>query len=242
MSITEGLGSASFVVLYRLVGDKLEAEVQKYATAKLATEAGMAPHADRAVSAIVVHPESQLADVSSALLVRLHNALLEEGDRPVTKFENRTIARNRFFARLEAKSRALPTIEALATTAERTEPTPEEAKEQPQQQNPGDRTTAPEEDDMAAKKKAKAKTAKRTKVRAEASGTKPDKKRAHPEADKVIKVLAEKNPKREGTAAFDRFALYRSGMKVTTFLEKGGTAADLSYDAKKKYIKLEKAD
>jgi hypothetical protein len=54
-----------------------------------------------------------------------------------------------------------------------------------------------------------------------------------------IKILAEKNPKREGSAAHGRFALYRNGMLVKTFLEKGGTTNDIAYDVKKGYIALE---
>ena len=57
--------------------------------------------------------------------------------------------------------------------------------------------------------------------------------------DAMITVLAPKNPKREGTNAFDRFALYRSGMKVSTFLEKGGSRIDLAYDTAKEYIRID---
>lgn len=57
--------------------------------------------------------------------------------------------------------------------------------------------------------------------------------------DAKITILAEKNPKREGTNAHARFAMYRSGMLVKTFLEKGGTGADLAWDAKHGFIKVE---
>jgi hypothetical protein len=57
-------------------------------------------------------------------------------------------------------------------------------------------------------------------------------------ADKTISVLAEKNPKREGTKAYDRFKLYKDGMTVAEFIKKGGSAADVSYDVEHKHIRL----
>ena len=60
-------------------------------------------------------------------------------------------------------------------------------------------------------------------------------------ADKIIEVLAEKNPKREGTKAFDRFKLYKAGMSVADFIKKGGSAADVAYDVAHKHIKLSAA-
>lgn len=49
----------------------------------------------------------------------------------------------------------------------------------------------------------------------------------------VITVNTEegKNPKREGSAAFDRFALYRDGMTVKEAKEAGVTASDIAYDS-----------
>jgi len=83
---------------------------------------------------------------------------------------------------------------------------------------------------MAAGKKAKAK---KTNGSAEA---KPSKRAEF--AAKTIKVLAEKNPKREGSASFKRFALYKSGMTVGAFVEKGGTLGDVHYDTAHKYISV----
>lgn len=53
-----------------------------------------------------------------------------------------------------------------------------------------------------------------------------------------ISLLVTENPKRAGSAAHDRFALYKNGMTVGTFLEKGGSSADLRYDEEHGYIKL----
>lgn len=59
------------------------------------------------------------------------------------------------------------------------------------------------------------------------------------DGDCKITVLVSGNPKRAGTAAHDRFGYYRTGMKVSTFIEKGGTHLDLAYDVKKEFIKVD---
>jgi hypothetical protein len=46
------------------------------------------------------------------------------------------------------------------------------------------------------------------------------------------------NPKQKESMAATRFAYYRDGMSVKSFLEKGGQIADLSNDTKKKFIKV----
>lgn len=56
--------------------------------------------------------------------------------------------------------------------------------------------------------------------------------------DATIKLLAAENPKRKGSAAFDRFKLYRDGMTVGDFLKKGGKTIDLGYDVKAGHISL----
>lgn len=53
-----------------------------------------------------------------------------------------------------------------------------------------------------------------------------------------IKLLVDKNPKREGTAAHGRFSLYVSGSTVGSFLESGGTRADLSWDVAHGFISI----
>lgn len=47
------------------------------------------------------------------------------------------------------------------------------------------------------------------------------------------------NPKRAGTKAAERFALYDNGVSVGAFLKNGGTTADLDYDTSKGYVKVE---
>jgi hypothetical protein len=53
----------------------------------------------------------------------------------------------------------------------------------------------------------------------------------------TIQLLKE-NPKRSGTKAHERFALYESGMKVTEFLKLGGTKNDLRHDTERHFIKI----
>jgi hypothetical protein len=61
----------------------------------------------------------------------------------------------------------------------------------------------------------------------------------------TITKLVEGNPKREGSAAHAAFALYRTGMRVATFVQKlvelgqeSAAATHLRYDAGKGYIKV----
>jgi hypothetical protein len=54
--------------------------------------------------------------------------------------------------------------------------------------------------------------------------------------DSVISILVEKNPKKEGTKAHTRFALYREGMAVREYIEAGGTRGDVNWDLKRNYI------
>lgn len=53
-----------------------------------------------------------------------------------------------------------------------------------------------------------------------------------------IKVLASENPKREGSAAHKKFSLYKNGMTVGEFLDKGGTSSCIAYDVKHGYIEV----
>jgi hypothetical protein len=54
----------------------------------------------------------------------------------------------------------------------------------------------------------------------------------------VITLLAKENPKRPGSEARDRFALYKSGMTVAQFQAKGGKAVDIAWDLKHGFIKV----
>ena len=57
-------------------------------------------------------------------------------------------------------------------------------------------------------------------------------------AKRKITVLSKENPKREGTASWQRFKLYKSGMTVGDFIGKGGTMGDIRWDQKHGFIKV----
>lgn len=51
-----------------------------------------------------------------------------------------------------------------------------------------------------------------------------------------ITVLAEKNPRREGSKTFEKFALYETGMTVAEFVGKGGRLIDVKADLERGHI------
>lgn len=63
---------------------------------------------------------------------------------------------------------------------------------------------------------------------------------------KKIVLLADKNPKREGSASHTRFAIYKAGMTVAAYVEacvKAGSKrraarADIDWDTKHKFIEV----
>lgn len=60
--------------------------------------------------------------------------------------------------------------------------------------------------------------------------------------DTVINVLVDDNPKRGGTLAYARFALYEDGMTVGEYTAAGGRSSDVHYDAAYEYISLTPAE
>lgn len=56
--------------------------------------------------------------------------------------------------------------------------------------------------------------------------------------DSKIKLLVKENPKRAGSKSFERYALYKDGMKVSDFYAAGGTAADIRWDASAGFIEV----
>ena len=55
----------------------------------------------------------------------------------------------------------------------------------------------------------------------------------------VITVLAEGNPKRAGSASYERFELYKDGMTVGEYIEAGGKRADVQWDVDHEHISIE---
>ena len=60
--------------------------------------------------------------------------------------------------------------------------------------------------------------------------------------DARIQVCVPKNPKREGSGGYKRFELYRTGMTIRNFLEKGGKTIDLDWDRERGFIAIEVID
>ena len=57
------------------------------------------------------------------------------------------------------------------------------------------------------------------------------------ESAKITRLVLQ-NPKKPGSAAHDRFALYATCATVGEFLARGGTRADLTHDVRKGYISV----
>ena len=55
---------------------------------------------------------------------------------------------------------------------------------------------------------------------------------------RVVRLLVDHNPKKEGSKAFARFALYKDGQTVTEALAVGILAVDLAWDTRRKHIEL----
>lgn len=96
---------------------------------------------------------------------------------------------------------------------------------------------APAKKKVAAKKAPAKKTAAK-KTAAKKTTAKKVAKEAANEDNRKIKVIAKENPKREGSASYDRFEIYENGMTVDEFKEAGGTAADLRHDEEKGFISV----
>ena len=60
--------------------------------------------------------------------------------------------------------------------------------------------------------------------------------------DGKIQVVVAKNPKREGSAGYKRFGLYKTGMTIRDFLIAGGKTIDLDWDRERGFIATEYKD
>lgn len=58
-------------------------------------------------------------------------------------------------------------------------------------------------------------------------------------SDPRVITNVQPNPKKPGSASHARFALYEEGMTVAQFCAKGGSPADVKWDAERSYITLE---
>lgn len=55
-----------------------------------------------------------------------------------------------------------------------------------------------------------------------------------------ITVLVDKNPKKEGSKAHERFKLYGKNTTVAEFIKAGGTYQDIAYNIGREFIGIEK--
>ena len=60
--------------------------------------------------------------------------------------------------------------------------------------------------------------------------------------DARIQICVPKNPKREGSACYKRFAIYKNGMRIRDFLQAGGKTIDLDWDRERGFIATEDKD
>lgn len=56
--------------------------------------------------------------------------------------------------------------------------------------------------------------------------------------DARITVLVDKNPKKEGSKAHERFKLYANAKTVKDFIAAGGTYSDIAYNVGRQFIKV----
>ena len=54
----------------------------------------------------------------------------------------------------------------------------------------------------------------------------------------TITLLVAENPKRPGSASYERFALYQDGMSVAEYLEAGGRRSDIRWDTARAFIAI----
>jgi hypothetical protein len=76
------------------------------------------------------------------------------------------------------------------------------------------------------------------KERTEMSEAEAKTRKARVSDDAVISILVDKNPKREGSKAAERFAYYKDGMTVKVAKEAGVTSSDIRYDTEHNYISV----
>ena len=56
--------------------------------------------------------------------------------------------------------------------------------------------------------------------------------------DQPLKLLVEENPKKEGSAARERFEHYFSSSTVGDYLSKGGSYQDIAYDVGRLFVQV----
>ncbi len=118
---------------------------------------------------------------------------------------------------------------------EDTDPEPE--KEEPETKSEKVDKKKPKKKD---KEMAKAKKDKKPDKKADKKTDKKERGERQPALDPTarISLLVKKNPRREGTSVYENYAIYKTGMTVKKYLEKGGIAGCLRTDIKRGNIEL----
>lgn len=178
---------------------------------------------------IMIEKESDMEQVSSELLVNLHNKIRPE--KPIKKFADRATAIKRMY----------PALDALA---EMTTGVPRKSAEDvPQSDDVATTQSAdsPSTDNTTMATKTKRSRSKSTATPKEKkASTNGDGRRGRPSqyAGKVITKLVDENPRREGSFGHKSFAVIRNGMTVEKYQEAGGRIKDLAWDIRHKFVKV----
>lgn len=171
-----------------------------------------------------VAKDDELTEIPTAVLVTLHNKIRPE--KPVTRFADRKTAETRLKGVLEvlAKPGEAP------TTIGDTGPADDSAV-----LTEGSTETTTEDTDMAAKTKGKG--AKRA---AKKTGEGTGAGRTSAFAGKVIRKVADGNPRREGSLGYKSWEILKNGMTYEKYIAAGGRRGDLAWDLAHGFVKLEK--
>jgi hypothetical protein len=102
---------------------------------------------------------------------------------------------------------------------------------------PASTETTTEDTDMATKTTGRKRAAKKTTTTA--TGERAGRTSAF--AGKVIRKVADANPRREGTNGYNSWELIKNGMTYEKYIAAGGRRQDLAWDLARGYVKLEKA-
>lgn len=205
----------AYLITYTYGGGMKNVEIATYAAAEMARAASETIK-DPAVGAMVLDSELDIKG-SNQLIADLYNALHTVDDpHVVERFSSKADGQKRLFERVEARAKGQPVLSI--------EVSPTELASSKQEANVATK--------KATKKTAKAKPAKASKA---AAG---DRKRI--DKSLIVNVNVEKNPLREGSAAYERFKFFRTGQTVEKAIEKGAWMADVRWCVKKKFISLVK--
>jgi hypothetical protein len=197
--------------------------VWSYKSARMAEAVAANQNGVEGVTAVVANDEEKdglvigLANVPTPTLVLLYNTIRPE--KPIKKFADRKTAETRMKGVLDALAKPGEPVASTEGTDNSTEP-------------------AQEGEDMASnkgRKRAAKKTTRTASTNGEAAG------RPSAFAGKVIRKVADENPRREGTHGYKSWQLIKSGMTYEKYIAAGGRRQDLAWDLERGYVKLEKA-